>query len=193
MTPDIKADNFLPILQPPHWEGWRKVPCRRLVEVENVEVPLVALGWDEDEQLRYMNADPVADLVSIERQARRNLRRRHPDSLFQEQQVPLDDGVLRLLLRSDDEYTAADILLPPLMRHAHKLLDQELLVVGIPNRFSMIVAAADYAPVLALFVDEQYRMSHDEQMGPLSPFLFLLEDGKVVGTASPQADDSTSE
>jgi len=72
------------------------------------------------------------------------------------------------------------VLVRDFLRAAHRNLGATKLVVGIPS--SDVIIAADYEQLARLMVIATLRFTEVDASKQLSPDLFVVEDGAIVGT-----------
>jgi len=93
------------------------------------------------------------------------------------------------LLRGGDELTSSELLVRPWMRKAHAHYLAERVFVAMPHRFALIASVDPLA--LAPTVGGMYEDALRQRSGALSPMVFVLEDGSVVGTLDASSKPAT--
>lgn len=186
MTKGVKEDNVLPCLKAPDWEGSDASVCHRLpLEVESPYLPWIAFGYDEPHTFAFLSRAQLADLQrsepEVEREALRNLGLR-PASW---DSVDVKLGLfkkLKMLACTDDFFAAERILDAGFMRQAHSRLKAGALAVGVPRR-GVLMATDAQQPVerLTLFVGAVSAQYHRAESAPITPAVFAVVEGKIVG------------
>lgn len=177
---------LLPCLKPPDWDGAEGNVCRLLwEEPQSGHVPYLAFGYDQPYSFEFLPRSELASVRKserdVEREAVRNLRLRQAS--WQRADVKLSlFKKLPLLVCGDDYLAAEKILDVGFMREAQKTLKARLLAVGIPRRGLLIATAGEQdrqrLGAFAAAVSAQY---HREESPPITPAVFAVQDGKIVG------------
>jgi hypothetical protein len=148
-------------------------------------MPWVGFGYDRPHTFEFLNRDALAtlgrSLDDLEREALRNLHRRRATW----ERVDVKLGLfkkLRIMACGDDFLSAERILDVTFMREAQDRLRARGLLVGIPRRGYLVAmdgeAGAERATPFVSLVAMQYR---EPESAPISPLVFALKDGEIVG------------
>jgi len=180
------SDNLLPCLKARDWEGREHTTCRALWPDKPSEfMPWLAFGWDSPHTFEFLNTDKLKTLgmteAQVEAQALDNLRKRK--STWQSHDAPLGDGkTLQLLICMDDFFAAERILDAPFMKEAQRKLGAKAILVGVPRRGVILATPmqTDTAVVLG-FGGVVFGQFSRGESAPVSPMLFVVIDGAIVG------------
>jgi HEAT repeat protein len=179
---------LLPALKPKDWQAKEDAICQPLVvDQESSYMPWLAFGYDLPHTFQFLSANDLHEGASprqidlMKQAALRNLRER--PARWQTENIKL--GLfkrLRMLLCTGDYLAAERILDDGFMLEAHKLLKTEMLAVGIPRR-GLLLATNTNGPKEHLkrfgaAVSAQY---HRADSPPITPLLFLVVEGQIVG------------
>lgn len=183
---------LLPCLKERKWVGREQTVCRALWENEaSAYMPWLAIGYDHPHTFEFISNQKLAEMNTSERaleaQALANLSQR-PAS-WKPFDVDMQSGKrLHMLLCTDDFFAAERIVDAGFMRQAQRLLKAPGLLVGIPRRgLLMATTVADSGIVKAFGVAAAAEFSRAET-APISPMLFALKDGAIVGIVETLAD-----
>lgn len=186
-------DIILPCLKEAAWGRDGVSACRLLWSGQkSPHIPWIGFGRDQPHSFAFLQRSAPEEmgksLERIEREAVRNLRLRA--ATWQ----PLDVKMgwfktLRMLVCGDDFLAAERILEPGFMKQAQATLKARGLLVGIPRRGFLIVTnaeqAADRLQAFAVMVSTQY---HRAESAPISPVVFAMKDGAIVGMVEAAAE-----
>src|SRR4051794_2128337 len=110
--------DVYPILKPHDWQH-KGLVAHRLITDKVPGVPLVAFGFNEDGQYRFVNADKCPDVEAMYADALANLAKLdYPWELG-------EPGGLRCATSSGNDFSAEKVLDPVAMRKAHDLLEAD--------------------------------------------------------------------
>jgi hypothetical protein len=181
----MASDPLLPCLKEHNWQGRAQTVCRPLWSQDSAYMPWLAFGYDHPHTFEFIGKNKLADLnttaEALEAQALANLRAR-PVSW-----QPLDVNVpnateLRMLLAMDDFLVAERIADRDFMQQAHGTLNAPALLVGIPRRGMLMVTRADQnATMVNAFGALVAGQFSEAETAPISPMLFAMQDGNIVG------------
>jgi len=188
---------LFPCLKEPDWEGSDKNVCHRLqLNVDSGHLPWVAFGYDYPHTFQFLPKDALGELNKterdIEREALRNLRLRTVSLEAADVKLGLFKK-LRFLISAEDYFAAEKILDVGFMREVQVRLNAKGLAVGIPRRGVLIVTDAqqpmDKLGPFAGAVSTQY---HRGDTAPITPAVFAVVDGQIVGMLQGGEDLGTS-
>ena len=171
--------DVYPLLKPHDWPH-KKLVAHRLITEKVPGVPIVAFGYNEDNNYRFVPKDECPDVEEMYADALANLAQLdYPWELG-------DAHGLRFATSSGNDFSAEKVLDPVAMRKAHDLLEAEKIVVTAPRR-TCLMATRDGLPdeEMDLFVRLMLHTYDDASYGhaPISPAMFVLEDGVIKGVA----------
>jgi hypothetical protein len=153
--------------------------------VSSAHLPWLAFGYDRPHTFEFLNNDQLGalkkNLEQVEQEATRNVRLRKAS--WQATPVPLGHaGEVDVLLCVDDYFAAEKILDAGFLRAAQKQLKIDLLAVGIPRRgFLMAIDGRQSMAILGAFAGAVSAQYHRGDSPPITPAVFAVVDGKVVG------------
>ncbi|MGD8622478.1 MAG: hypothetical protein PVI81_04160 [Anaerolineales bacterium] len=191
---NMDTNAILPALKPHDWKGRDSVLCRPLLAGEDQDrMPLVAFGYDRPHTFEFLSVNQVPGgnspekLALLESAAIRNLQAR--TAQWNLETFNLEGVSLSIAICGDDFLAAERILDDKFVREAHRLLSAEMLAVGIPRR-GMILATdikqtQESVARFAAAISAQY---HRADSAPISPLVFAVKDGRVVGYGKGQED-----
>jgi uncharacterized protein YtpQ (UPF0354 family) len=189
------AGQVLPCLKPFKWVGRDKTVCRLLWERQTSEhMPWLAVGRDHPQTFEFINTDRLSTMnateKTLEAQALVNLAAR--PLTWNEMDVDVAGGKrLRMLGGGGDYFAAEHIADPDAMADVQRRLKAKELLVGIPRRGIIFATSADQdqqvATVFAGLVAMQYLQ---EETPAISPMLFVVKDGVIVGILESIADEA---
>jgi len=142
---------------------------------DDPRMPIVFVGRDHPNSFAYLPAgspdsekcfdEALANLARIELEA-----------------VPHEIAGFELLVVGGHFYASEKILDEAFMKGLHRRLGSELLAAAVPHKGLLLVTDKVVPPVVAGIVAAA-RVLHDNSEGApaLSPLVFLLKDGKVIG------------
>jgi hypothetical protein len=182
----MQHELVLPCLKASDWEGSETSVCYRLrLEVETPYLPWVAFGYDQPHTFALLSRAALAELnkseQEVEREALLNLGQR--SASWESVDVKLGFlKKLRMLACTDDFFAAERILDVGFMQQGQSRLKTKALAVGVPRRGVLMVTDAQQ-PVerLSLFVGAVSAQYHRAESAPITPGVFALVDGRIVG------------
>lgn len=168
-------------LKPASW-GSLDVACRPLLDAgddEDADIPIIAYGTDTPSAFAYKRAQDgdVVDLEALHAAALQTLAEVRP------QVQKLEVEGLEIVVVSDDYYAAEKLLDVAFMTTLHAALGTPVLAASVPAKGLLFVATA-LSDALPVFMGLT-RQHFDEAGGSaLSPTVFVVSEGSVVGRAS---------
>ncbi len=187
------TDNLLPCLKDRAWPGRDQTTCRVLWPDKASEyMPWLAFGFDHPHTFEFLNSDKLTELglteAQVEAQALANLRKR--PAQWQSVDTPLDGGkTLTMLICMDDFFAAERIADPAFLKEAQRQLGVPAILVGAPRRGVMMAAAVqDDEDVGRAFAAVVASQSHGGESAMVSPMLFVVSDGAIIGLMESIAD-----
>ncbi len=149
--------------------------CRPLADAASDEMPVIAYGRDGEITFSLLlRAHEAARADEIHGEALANIAG---------QTVELDDQDFegqRVIVVCNSWFAAEKLLDVEFMRALHLELDANALVVGVPRRGLMAVAAESGLAALRTLVDREFEAGGGRR---ISAALLLVRDGRVVGLA----------
>src|SRR6185295_4706059 len=189
MERPMANDAILPCLKEPSWVGGEAAFCRLLWTGERSPyIPWVAFGFDHPHSFEFLGRKRMEELgkkdETLEREALANLKARAGS--WQEVSVKLGwFKKQRLQICADDFLAAERILDATVMGEAHRHLNAPGLMVGIPRRGLLVAmnaaAALDDVKKTTAFVAFVSAQFHGGESAPISPAVFAMKDGAIVG------------
>ena len=157
--------------------------CRELLEggAKDTRMPLVFVGRDQPNTFAYLPKG-TADAELSFQEALANLARLELEA------VPHEIGGVELHVVSGHFYASEKLLDEAFMLRLQRRLGGELLGAAVPHKGLLLVTPHVVPPAVAGFVAAA-KVLHDNTAGapPLSPVVFLVKDGKVVGHIETEA------
>lgn len=152
--------------------------CRPLLEAKGpgaARIPLVCVGRDQPNSFAYLPAG-TPDAERHFDEARANLAKLDLPA------VPHEIGGVKVHVVSGDFYASEKILDRGFLQDLQRNLGAELLAAAIPHKGLLLVTDRVVPPEIAGFAALAAAL-HRETGGapPLSPVVFLVRDGEVVG------------
>ncbi len=174
-----------PMLTPPDALDTETFVARQLTETDEYEVPLVAFArFDEQGGLSYISRDAIKKkghgIGQLEAAAMKNLVNRGGRPDWKPENISFGQGEVTILRRQGDLVTASDILDRELTNIAQNYFSCEQLFIAVPTQAIML--AADDGMHLAGLVNH-YCRDAAAPSPPLSPLIFCLEKGEIIGIA----------
>jgi hypothetical protein len=158
--------------------------CRDLLEggsAKDARMPLVFLGRDQPNSFAYLPAGS-GDAGGSFREALANLARLELEA------VPHEIGGVELFVVSGHFYASEKILDEAFLTGLQRKLGAELLAAAVPYKGVLLITPHVVPPGITGFV-AAVGVLHADTGGapPLSPVVFLVRDGKVVGHIATRA------
>jgi hypothetical protein len=184
---------ILPRLKRSTWKGVERSVCRPLLAHRSPHVPWVALGHAEANDFAFVPTTALREsagrAVDLEREAIRNVRVRETE--WEESSLSL--GLFKKLVMlscQGDPVSSEKVLDLGFLRLAHARLRTDALFAGVPYRGMLTVVDANggserVATFGRLVVREYAEAGKDY----VSPALFRIRDGLVVGVDDSYAED----
>jgi uncharacterized protein YtpQ (UPF0354 family) len=181
---------IMPRLKHSTWDGKDQVVCRRLTDkVDLPDVPWVAFGFDGPEQIEFINRNQLPEAgmseQALEQQALRNLRS-HP-AQWNRRLIDVGTlGKLELLGCSGDYFTSEQILNRDFMGKGHRLINSKELAVAVPYSGGLLAmngkqSGAEHLEKLTIFMMLVSDLYNEPSSQPISPVVFRMVDGEIVG------------
>ena len=185
--------SLLPCLKDARWPGREDAVCRALWQLESSPyMPWLAIGYDHPHTFEFIANKQLATLhttgQALETRALANLRRR--TATWQPLDVDAKDGKrLRMLVCSDDYFAAERIVDADFMTQAQRTLGARGLLVGIPRRGILMATNGEQDPDLVTgFGGAVAGQFSRGETAIISPMLFAVTDGAIVGIIEAVAD-----
>ena len=188
---DLSA--LLPCLKERTWLGREHAVCRVLWPREaSAYMPWVAVGYDHPHSFMFVTAQAFAKMqtteAALEARALANLRKR-PAKWEKVSVEPKKGSRFSILACMDDFLAAERILDPDFMKEAQRTLRARGLLVGIPRRGRLFCIDGelneDAIQAFGIMVAQEFTSVESAE---ISPMLFVVKDGAVVGFAEAIAD-----
>jgi uncharacterized protein YtpQ (UPF0354 family) len=185
--PSMETETILPALKPHDWKGRESVACRPLLAGEGeARMPLVAFGYDRPHTFEFLPAKDLPggntpeNLAQVEAAAVNNLRKR--PGAWHVERVEVGGDTLAIAICTDDFLAAERVLDKAFMMEAHRLLEGETLVAGIPRRGALLATKMEQPrELIGRFAGAVSAQFHRGDSPPISPLLFAVQGGVVVG------------
>lgn len=181
-----EAGPLLVSLKPSDW-GMRAEMVQELLAPElesaGADVPLVAYGHDRPNTFAMIKKDApdTPSLATLREEALRNLR----DVPVQIEKVALAELTFYVVYGS--YFAGEKILDQPFMHELHERIGAPLLAAAVPEKGRMFVtsALAPASSMLAFIALANGTYSKNEGGRQISPTVFMLSEGRIVGVAKP--------
>jgi hypothetical protein len=168
-----------PLLKPHDWPH-RDLVAHRLLTDKVPGVPIVAFGYNEDNNYRFVPREKCPDVEAMYAEALANLAKlQYPWELS-------DTQGLRYAASSGNDFSAEKVLDPAAMRKCHDLLEAEKILVATPRRTCLFATRYGLPDEeMDLFVRITMYTYNDDSYGhaPISPALFVVEAGAIRSVA----------
>ncbi|MBK9036825.1 MAG: hypothetical protein IPL61_37175 [Myxococcales bacterium] len=182
------AGPLLFTLKPSGWEPATTMICAPIatgLDATGADVPLMVFGHDRPNTFAMMTRDaPEADPpAALRERALRNLAE------VEVQVDTLELGAVSVRVVHDSYFAAEKILDQAFLRRLHAELACELLAVAVPAKSRLLVTrgVASVEAIGAFMTVVRGIYDEDEGGRQLSPTVFLVSDGAIVGVASATA------
>jgi uncharacterized protein YtpQ (UPF0354 family) len=148
-------------------------------------MPWVALGHDRPDAFVFLQEDELREhgrsAADLEAEALANLRTR--EASWQMAEVGLKGGArLRMVTCTDDFFAAERILEPEAVLDAQRRLGASRLLAAVPRRGLLALVDAEAgADAIAWFVVMAAEEHFGGQSAPISPMVFRMSGGRIVG------------
>jgi uncharacterized protein YtpQ (UPF0354 family) len=171
--------DVYPLLKPHDWPH-KELVAHRLLTDKVPGVPIVAFGYNEDNNYRFVPRDECADTELMYSEALANLAKLdYPWELG-------DARGLRFAASSGHDFSAEKLLDEAAMQKCHDLLESEKIYVTAPRRTCLFATRYGLPDEeMDLFVRLMLHTYNDDSYGhaPISPALFVLEAGAITSVA----------
>lgn len=171
--------DVYPLLKPHDWPHKKHV-AHRLITEKVPGVPIVAFGYNEDNNYQFVPKDECPDVEAMYAEALANLA---------ELDYPWELGDaegLRFAASSGNDFSAEKVLDRAAMRKAHDLLEADTIFAAVPRRTCLLATRYELPDdEMDLFLRLMLYTYDDASYGhaPISPALFILEDGAIKSVA----------
>src|SRR5262249_45905565 len=154
-------------------------------------MPWIGFGFDRPHTFAFINIEDVAAMntteQALEAQAIANLCARPAE--WKRADVDVHGRNLPLLTCSGDYFSAEHLLDVAFMQRGQQMLKTPGLLVGVPRRSVMMATRAGLDPnvgmAFAALVADEFRR---QETAPISPAVFAVKDGVIVGIVEEVAD-----
>jgi hypothetical protein len=182
---------FYPLLKPFDWAD-RAKEAGMLVRPLSPDValpahtPVVGLAVDAGEAVAFLKRSDLPELLDddeIAAIACQNLRELiGREGSFEAFEIPCPEGAVRVLSLQGSYYASEALLVPDTLAFAHDELGAETLAAAAPIRGRLMLTDADgSAPALYAFASVVARTFSMAEVAPISPHVFGVRDGRLVG------------
>jgi hypothetical protein len=185
--------TLLPCLKERTWRGREHSVCRVLWPNQaSAYMPWVAVGYDHPHSFTFVTTQDFAPMqtteAALEARALANLRRR--SAKWEKVNVNPGKGSRFSILACLDDFLAAErILDPDFMKEAQRTLRARGLLVGIPRRGRLFCIDGELQPdavqAFGIMVAQEFTAGESAE---ISPMLFAVKDGEIVGIVEAVAD-----
>ncbi len=160
---------------------------RPLTETDEFDVPLVTFARFGDQgQVKCTTWAALQKrghkIDNIERKGMKDLVERGERPGWEPMNVNHEGQEVTILMRQGDVVTASDILDPEMMNIAANYFSSEEVFVGIPCQTTMI--ASNQGEYIHAAVMEHYNAAPANGLIALSPLVYCVKDGKIIGIAA---------
>lgn len=183
---DLDGGPLLFSLKPSGWEAAATQvtePIATGLDVTGADVPLMVYGHDRPNTFAMLGktTPDLPPLATLRAQALHNL------AAIEVEIEPLDDGASPIRIVHGSYFAAEKILDAAFLRGLHAELASSMLAVAVPAKERLLVTAAivDVEAMQTFFALARSIYDADEDGRQLSPTVFLVSDGAIVGVATP--------
>jgi len=172
-------------LKPSSWGARDEMVCEPMVDLrhpEGTDVPIIVYGNDHPNTFAmFKRGESIRDLAAMRTEALANLA----GIEIEVEKVELE--TLRFWLGHGNYFAAEKVLDVGFMQRMHALIG-ELLAVAVPEkgRLFMTSAVADADRIAGFLALARGVFERNEGGRQLSPTVFLVSEGKIVGVAQPE-------
>ena len=179
-------ERIYPCLKETAWAGLGPTVRRPLADVDGAEwMPWVALGYDRSDTFVFLQEHERQErgrfAADLEAEALANLRGR--GASWQMVEIGLKNGgPVQVVMCTDDFFAAERILEPESILEAQSRLGASSLLAAVPRRGLLVLIDADAgADAIAWFVVRVSEEHFGGQSAPISPMVFRMSGGRIVG------------
>jgi uncharacterized protein YtpQ (UPF0354 family) len=183
------TDRIYPCLKETPWAALAATVRRPLADVDGAEwMPWVAFGHDRPDAFVFLQEHELREsgrsAADLEAEALANLGDR--EASWQMAEIGLKDGArFQMVTCTDDFFAAERILEPASVLEAQRRLGASALLAAVPRRGLLTLIDADAsAGAIAWFVVMAAREHFGGQSAPISPMVFRMSAGRIVGALS---------
>jgi hypothetical protein len=175
---------LVPNLKPSRWDLRDQVVCEPLREdllKADVDIPIIAYGNDFPHTFAMLFRDGTREkaMASLREQATANL------AAVDVEVEPIELSQLSFWAVQGSFFAAEKILDAPFLRTMHTLIRASLLVASIPEKGKLLLASGLQPAALPGFMAITRGIFEKNEGGRhISPTVFLISDGQIVGVAS---------
>jgi hypothetical protein len=186
------AGPLLVGLKPSSWGAKDEMVCEPMVDLGHAtgaDVPLIVYGHDHPNTFAmFKRGDSMRDLSAMRTEALANL----VSVEIEVEKVVLE--ALTFWIGHGNYFAAEKVLDVPFMQQMHAHIG-ELLAVAVPEkgRLFMANAVADADEIAGFLALARGVFERNEGGRQLSPTVFLVSEGKIVGVAQPQGSTTVEE
>lgn len=181
----LQDPHFFPVLQTKGWKGLSQVACMCLIgknePTENSSI-FASYGVVGEDRNAYMTKESLSreglTLEDISNKSQENLKRHISGLEWEKVDVPN----INVLCLQGDENTSSVLVLENYLSQLHSHFNSSLIHFAAPNRYTLFVS--DEGLLFGQVIESIYNESLQNNEAPLSPDLYVMQDGKIVGTAS---------
>lgn len=196
-TPPAADTPLLPVIRPHDWGMLHECAHRSLLRSRRgIGLPYVAIGRDTGDGLDLLLSDAPTQLgmsfAEVETFAIENLHLREAEW----EVIHTNEGTGRPVLlgfEQDGIFSASRILDVAFLSQAQTRVGSKLLLVAVPHCRAIYVADAspmsDRAVHRAFSTWNQRHYDRASGVDALSPQIFLVRSGEIIGTYEPAADE----
>jgi uncharacterized protein YtpQ (UPF0354 family) len=178
--------RIFPCLKETPWARLGPTVRRPLAEVEGAGwMPWVAFGYDQPDAFVFLQENDLEEMgrsaSDIEAEALGNLRDREASWQMVEMRRE-GSGPVQFVRCTEDFFAAERILEPESVLEAQRRLGASALLAAVPRRGLLVLMdAAAGAEAIAGFVLMVAREHFEGQSAPISPLVFRMSEGRIVG------------
>ena len=191
----VLNDELFPALKPAEWvaEARDHVALQGIYLSEEIKDHEPAIGYvhDNPQTVAFVPSNTLSEQLSIadvHDHAMNNLERRLASIEWQElsfdPRVPDLDTITGLVLVGD-YFTSEAILSETIMKKAHDMLNSAMVMAIVPQRGELFVSplVSEENPEYERVVFAQFAIKKffNPEQAPISPNVFILRNGKIVG------------
>ena len=192
----VLNDELFPALKPADWvtNARGHVALQSIFlgnEIKDNE-PVVGYVHDNPQTVTFVPSDSVGDqltITDIHKHAMDNLERRLAAVNWEELSFDTDIeglGTIGGLVLTGDYFASEAILSESLMKKAHQQLDSAMLMAIAPQRGELFVTqlVSEENPERERIIFAQFAIKKffKADQAPISPNVFIVRNGKIVGT-----------
>ena len=192
----VLNDELFPALKPAEWvanaRGHVAMQSIYLSDEIKDNEPAVGYVHDNPQTVAFVptsSVDEQSTIADIHKHAMDNLERRLAGVNWAELSFDTgaeDLGTVGGLVLTGDYFASEAILSESLMKKAHQQLNSAMLMAIAPQRgelfVTQLVSEEDPEPERVIFAQFAIKKFFNADQAPISPNVFILRNGKIVGT-----------